>query len=168
MKGQRGCWHYRLNDYFFGKGYSESNKNTCPYFWGTLLAIGFAWIKWIAVSIVDHCPDVELPSLSYEKKQRIGRIVGWLLIGFVLTGVIIYGAVISWYHVALVVLLVVGVTGMVLGISFLGVIIKEKWDEWRFRHPKKNKSPKPPRKNMVKEQVGAWYHSHCPRLEWED
>lgn len=168
MKGQRGCWHYRLNDYFYGKGYSESNQNTCPYFWGTLLAIAFAWIKYLVVPIVDHWPNVDMPSLSYEQKDRIGRIVGWLLIGFVFAGIVVYGATVSWYNVAIGTLAIGGMGAGLIGIAFLAILIQEKYQEWRFNHPKKNKKPKPPRKNIVKEQVGAWYHRHCPRLEWED
>ena len=168
MKGQRGCWHYRLNDYFFGKGYSESNKNTCPYFWGTLLAIGFAWIKYLVVPIANRWSSIQLPSLSYEQKGRIGKIVGWIIIGSIFIVTMFYGITVSWYNLGIGVLVFIGLAGGIIGLSFLAVLIKEKYDEWRFNHPKKNKKPKKPRKNIVKEQIGAWYHRHCPRLEWED
>lgn len=164
MKAKRGTWHYRLNDYFFGYGYSEDNHNVCPYFWATLLAVGLGWLKWI----IQQIPHVDLPSLSYEQKDRIGRLVFWCVTAVILTGVIAYGTIVSWYDI-LTVLTVLGIaTGSSAGIVFAIMLGKERYDKWRYNHPKKNKPRKEPKPNILKEQVGGWYHKHCPMLEWTD
>lgn len=166
MKARRGTWHYRLNDYFFGSGYSEDSHNVCPYFWATLLAIGLCWLKWIVVTITKLTPNVELPSLSYDQKDRIGRFLGWGAIASIITVTMVFGSIGYWDEIFEIVIVLIIVTAIIGG-GLIGIMLmKERYDKWRYNHPKKNKPRKEPKPNLVKEKVGAWYHKHCPRLEW--
>jgi len=190
MKISSNSWHRKLNEYFFGNGYfrevfydnkkdkwssRDRQKNLCPYFWGTILAVSFVWLLFIVKHIgsfleelIDKIPSVNWspPSMSEDTKMRAGKIVGWLAVGFAFAGVMVYGALVSWGDIAWV---IVYGGGLVIGILLaiiLGFKVKDVYDDWREDHPKKDK-PKTKRKpNMLKEFLVGWYHKHCPRLEW--
>ncbi len=186
MQVNTNSWHKRLNGYFYGNGYfreifynakedkwdsRERQKNLCPYFWGTILAIGFVCIVFLGkqlAKVVNKIPSVdwEPPSMSEDMKQRIGKIVLWLLVGFAFAGVMIYGSAYSWENIAWAVIYGGALVGGLLLLIFLSFGVKDKYDDWRNDHPKKEKPKKEKKPNMLKEFLSGWYHKHCPRLEW--
>jgi len=118
------------------------------------------------MTIAEHIPSVEVPSLSYDQKDRIGRLLGWGAIASIITVTMIMGSIGYWQEIFKIVIVLIIVTA-VCGGGIIGImLIKERYDKWRYNHPKKNKPRKKPKPNMLKEHVGGWYHKHCPMLEW--
>ncbi len=169
MKLNKNSWHARANEYVYGWSYLDNVDCLCPYFWGTLLAI-FLTPLWALghgiVRVIDALPEtnVNLPSISQRTKNRIGTTFAYGFFGLMITLLTIaFGLAVIKYGL-LNVLIVIGAIALVvsgvIGLFFLIMVIKEKYDDWRWDHPKEKKP------NLFMEFVRAKKNKHCPLVEW--
>jgi len=161
MKVNSNAWHARANDYVFGDGYSERSTNLCPYFWSTLGVILIISLVFAVKKI--NALGIETPSLSVKMQYRIAKIVGWIVFGAILVGAVILG-IYNFQLLLLIAGVIGGVAVFMVGVIFGGAWIKEKYDDWRWRHPKGKPKKKNP--NIALTFLRAKKSKYCPCLEW--
>jgi len=165
-------WHAKLNRYIYGKNYLDGVDCLCPYFWGTILAgilLPFFMIGKGIAFVIDHIPavNIDLPTIdmSYKTRNRIGSVVLYGLLG-ILVSVLIFGLYLAIIKLGLIVVLIVigsvaGVIAGIIGLIFLGYWIRDKYEDWRYDHPKEDKP------NLLIEFIKAKKNKHCPLVKWE-
>lgn len=172
MNISKGSWHVRLNDYIYGYGYTASVHSLCPYFWKTILAIillPLVAICRVTASKIDESdlsmPNNPIPSISDQTRSYIGKgllVMVILMIGIGLSQV---GDSMGWFTLAKIILAILGVIGAIFGFVYLIVCLEEKYSDWRYEHPKKDKPYKEPKPNILLEYLKAWKNKNCPLLE---
>jgi len=171
---------YRVNISERGfRGYSKIDKNIslCKYFWSVVLATVatalYMPIKYLLVlplgfivrelSSVLPSVDVEvnLPRMSYETKNKIGKVVVGFFLG-IIVGLAIYGLIVKfwatiWYIVEI---------GVVVGVWIVARLSLDYIVERRRRQERNVIKPKDP--NLVKEFVKAKKSKICPIIKFKD
>ncbi len=172
MKLNRNSWHAKINSFVYGWMYLDTVDCLCPYFWGTLLAILLSplWVLGKGIGrVIDAIPDTnyQLPSMSNKTKNKIGLGIAYTLFVLAMMGatfailysVYMYGII----HVLFWIGVIAGITAGLVGLLYLAVLIKERYDDWRWDHPKEERVKKP---NLFMEFVRAKKNKHCPLVEW--
>lgn len=155
MKLKHDSWHVKVNDYVYGSGYSIKNKNLCPYFWGTILAI---------VMIVPFTIYVMIKSvLSEGTKKNIVRYNFCLIMsGMGLVNLVAGGSIYMYQFVA-----------TCIGFAVLYIAYETDLFQTLFAKFSKDKPPKPSkpakvrRPSMTVEMIKGWKNKHCPMVEWD-
>ena len=167
MKLNRNSWHAKINTFVYGWMYLDTVDCLCPYFWGTLLAILLTplWIIGKGVGrLIDAIPatNYTLPSVSDKTKNRVGLGIAYSLFTLAIMGLTFAILYTAFMYGIIFVLMWVGIialmAGALLGLIFLIILIKERYDDWRGDHPKKP--------NLLMEFIRAKKNKHCPLVEW--
>lgn len=149
-------WHYRLNHKIYGDGVP---KSLCPYFWGTLLAIGFLSWLFALLNLIERqnfsLPHFNIGLLHFlERHSTIIRyvmnigMIGW-------GGVAFFG----FNQPGSVILLSLGAT-----LTFFQVFSKLIFKPGVYK-PKEYQEKAP---NILIEMAKANHHKICPRLDFVD
>lgn len=156
MRIDTNSWHFRLNSKIYG---SDIPKSLCPYFWGTLLAIGLLSWLYVLFDLIDR-QNWSLPSFNIglfrylERHSTIIRyamnlgLMGWGGIGFF--GFNSPGSIIA---------LSLGAT-----LTFFQVFSKSIFKPGIYK-PRQYQEKAP---NILIEMAKANHHKICPRLDFVD
>lgn len=161
MKLSKNSWHARINTYVFGSFYIDGVDCLCPYFWKTIVALLVSPLVF-AINRVEDL-GIEVPSMSTDMQNRVGRIVMWVAFGAIIIGSFIF-AILDWEKFIIGVIIIGVVTGSVTGFMYGGIWIKNKWEDWRYDHPKEKRERRP---NLMVEFIRAKKNKHCPLITWE-
>lgn len=168
-KFNKKSWHYKF--YVFVTGNSGDwrlPKNLCPYFWKMVVILCTCWFMIPAFVIQIANKDWN----GNETHDDIGEkllvsLLGWLSgIAFVLPGfglspitaplwVPIVVAILFWLACACIVF--IGYN-LIQGIRFLN----KKFRKTQTRKSISNTT------GLLESKIDAWYHNHCPVIEWVD
>ncbi len=167
---------------FSGRGFRghtkvDKNISLCKYFWSVVLAtfatalympikyllvipIGFI-VRKISSVIPSVEIEVNLPRMSYETRDKVGKVVLGFFLGIVI-GLAIYGLIVKfwatfWYIVEI---------GIVVGVWVGARLSLDYIVERRRRRDRETKLPKDP--NLVKEFVKAKKSKICPIIKFKD
>lgn len=161
MKLSKNSWHARINTYVFGSSYIDKVDCLCPYFWKTIIALLVSPLVFIINRVEDL--GIEVPSISTDMQNRIGRIIMWTAFGAIIIGLFVF-AILNWEKfiivMAVIGIVIVSVTGFMYG----SIWIKNKWEDWRYDHPKEKRERRP---NLMVEFIRAKKNKHCPLITWE-
>lgn len=165
-------WHAKFNDFVYGWGYSESHNNLCTYFWKTILAFFFIpfvivgkGIAYAASKVHVDVPDMsdKIPHVSGKTQKYIGQGVLVLFIAWIGFMCFFIGNEVGFDKLAIAILAIAGVVGGLIGLIYLVICIQERYEEWRYNHPKKERKP-----NMLISMIKAWKNKNCPMVTWEE
>ncbi len=171
-KFSKNSWHAKLNKFIYGKWYLEGVDCLCPYFWGTILA-GILLPLWLIGRgigwIIDRVPSTNIKrprlNISDRTKHIIGKVLGYsALFGFVTFITVAFGLFIIEFgiiHVLFWLGVGAGVIGASIGLAYVVIKIKERYEDWRYNHPKEKKP------NLFIEMVKAKKNKHCPLVQWD-
>ena len=194
MKLGKNSWHAKVNKFIYGSYYLEDVDCLCPYFWGTIIAMFAVpiWLTGYGIAkIIDTIEDQgwslpkrrhifvsknqgwSLPKrrhifVSKNQKDIIGKIIGYSFLFIIASMITIaIGLAIIEYGLAHVLFwtgVVLGVVGAFIGIVFLAVYLKERYDEWHDSNTiATQKKP-----NLLVEMFKAKKNKHCPLVSWVD
>ena len=150
MKLNSSSWHVPINDCVYGKGYSLSQLNGCPYFWGTILSVFIVIPTIIFRGLHDAMSQ---GARTFTLRYGFSSALTVLGVVYIIMGL-------GWFQLA-------------IGIGLLGmnvVMFNTNFLEWIFARrttvyvPKIKKEKRP---HMAVEMFKGWKNKHCPRIEWD-
>ena len=150
MKLNSNSWHKHLNDYVYGDGYSLSQRNGCPYTWGTVL------------SVLIVVPVIAYRGMHDALNQGIRTFLVryGLPMGLIALGLVYIALGLNWFQ------LYFGIGLLAFNLILHNTNVMERlFGNYVIKRMDRKKKERRP--HMVVEMFKSWKNKRCPIIQWD-